>query len=1099
MSDKREIKTRKRIITYLALFIVLFLGYFLIRGSNWQGSNHLHTIMETMATLFALSVGIVSIVLFYNRKNNMFLFLGVGFLSTAFLDCYHTIVTSELFVRVMPSTPYYLIPWSWNASRLFLSVLMCVSWWTSRRELLLGAGGKISARFIYIFVGTMTFISLLIFTLVPLPRAYYPELMFGRPEEFISAIFFFVALIGYLFKGTWKYDTFEHWIILSLIVGFMCQAMFMSFSHSLFDGMFDMAHLLKKVSYLCVLTGLMLGTYRLFVNEGNYASELMAVNELLTKNVAQTRAILDNTVDGIITIDEHGIVESFNRAAERIFGYTAEEVIGNNIKMLQPEPYHSEHDGYLRNYLSTGIKKIIGIGREVKGLRKDRTTFPLDLAVSEVLVNEKRIFTGIIRDITERKQAESQLEERANLLAMSADIGKALTEIKDIPLMLDRCANFIVKHLDAAFARIWILNETEQMLELQASAGMYTHIDGAHGRVPVGKFKIGLIAQERKPHLTNDVQNDPRVGDHEWAKREGMVSFAGYPLLVKDHLIGVMAMFAKTWLPDASINALGSVSTQIALGIEHLQDEADLLIAKERAETATRAKSEFLANMSHELRTPMNSIIGFTGRVIKKAGDLLPERQLNNLHTVERNSYHLLNLINSLLDISKVEAGKMEVFSEEFSLNPLITEVIELTQSLASDKGLETVNDIPDKDIIMYSDKTKLKQILINLIGNAVKFTEKGSITIKCGIVNKEKADSDVFFKAGTDYVSLSITDTGAGMSKDEMQYIFEPFKQIDSATTRKVGGTGLGLTITKKFTELLNGKIEVDSVKEKGTTITVTIPVTMSDVSNVSSDEGFLEPKEYERLKDRQTVLCIDDNPEVIDLLRGYLNDEGYNVISALSGDEGIRKAREFKPFVITLDIMMKNKNGWTVLNELKSDGTTKNIPVIIVTVLENKKKGFKLGASGFIQKPVNPDVLIDSIKNLLSVMAETVLVVDDDPEVRSLIRQVLEDEKVTVKTAENGLKVLEVLKEMTPDLILLDLMMPEMDGFEVIKRLKEKEKWAEIPVLVITAKTLNADERVFLEQRVKTVISKEGISSNAFLKELIDTMRAIGGVTRR
>jgi PAS domain S-box-containing protein len=1091
MNDNTESIVRIRIITYLALFIVLFLGYFLVRDLNWQGSVPLHTVMETIATLFALSVGIVSIVLFYNRKNTLFLFLGVGFLSTALLDFYHTTVTSELFIRAMPSTPSHLIPWSWNASRIFLSIFMFIGWWASRRESRLESRVKISGKFIYITVGTMTIISFSFFILVPLPRAYYPELMFGRPEEFIPAIFFLAALVGYLFKGVWKYDILEHWIILSLIVGFMCQAVFMSSSFSLFDGMFDIAHLLKKVSYLCVLTGLMIGAYRLFVQEGNYALQLTKVNEELAKNIAQTRGILDNTVDGIITIDHQGIVQSFNPASERIFGYTAEEVIGHNINMLQPEPYHSKHDEYLRNYLRTGEKKIIGIGREVMGLRKDGTTFPLDLAVSEVLVSGKRIFTGIIRDITERKHAETQLQERNKLLAMSADIGKTLTEIKDLKLMLNSCANSIVNHLEAAFARIWTLNETEQALELQASAGMYTHIDGAHGRVPVGKFKIGLIAQERQPHLTNDVQNDPRVSDKEWARREGMVSFAGYPLMVKDQLIGVMAMFAKVPLPAATLDALGSVSTQIALGIEHLQDERDLLIAKEKAEVATRAKSEFLANMSHELRTPMNSIIGFTGRVIKKAGNLLPEKQLNNLHIVERNSYHLLELINSLLDISKVEAGRMEVFSEEFNLNPLVTEVIELTQNLVSDKGLEVVTDISDKDITMYTDKMKLKQILINLIGNAVKFTEKGSITIKSKIVDREQADRDSFFRPGIDYVALSITDTGAGMSKDEKKYIFEPFKQIDSTTTRKVGGTGLGLAITKKFTELLYGRIEVDSIKDKGTTITVTIPVEMSDAPR---KEEFIEHKS-KRPNDKQTVLCIDDDPEVIELLEEYLSEEGYNVISALSGYEGIKKARESKPFAITLDILMPHRDGWIVLNKLRSDAATKDIPVVIVTVVENKNLGYRLGANDYLLKPIDPEDLIKAINRVVRRKVDTVMVVDDDAGVRSLISQILDDEKINIVTAENGLEAIKALNEKIPDLILLDLMMPEMDGFEVIRRLKDTEEWAGIPVIVISAKTITQGERVFLEQRVRSVIPKEGIATGSFLKELTDTMKLIGG----
>lgn len=509
-------------------------------------------------------------------------------------------------------------------------------------------------------------------------------------------------------------------------------------------------------------------------------------------------------------------------------------------------------------------------------------------------------------------------------------------------------------------------------------------------------------------------------------------------------------------------------------------------------ERATRLKTEFLANMSHELRTPLNSIIGFSGRVIKKAGDLLPKRQQKNLETVLRNAHHLLGLINELLDISKIEAGKMEVFLEEFRLSALVSEVLELSQTLIGEKELKIVTDLPAKQIVLYSDKIKLKQILINLISNAVKFTEEGSITIQAREVDSP-AGGDAFFRSQMDYVSLSVADTGIGMSPEDLQYVYEAFRQVDGSLTRKVGGTGLGLNITKKFIELLQGKIEVDSVKGKGTTFTIIIPVISSDAVDIRKEEEVFESEEHELPAIGPTVLCIDDDPEVLDLLHGYLSDEGYKVITAAGGEEGLKKALGMQPFAITLDIQMPHMDGWTVLKELKERDATKDIPVIIVTIVDNIGLGYRLGAYEYLQKPILPETLISTIEKILRRKAETVLVVDDEPEVLELVRQFLADEKINVRTAENGLKALDSLKGMIPDLILLDLVMPGMDGLQVINRLRKTEEWAEIPVIIITAKTLDEQERLFLNKRVEAIITKEGMSIDVVLKEIAEAMRRI------
>ena len=510
-------------------------------------------------------------------------------------------------------------------------------------------------------------------------------------------------------------------------------------------------------------------------------------------------------------------------------------------------------------------------------------------------------------------------------------------------------------------------------------------------------------------------------------------------------------------------------------------------------ENATRLKSEFLANMSHELRTPLNSIIGFSGRVIKKAGELLPEKQLKNLNTVLRNAHHLLGLINSLLDISKIEAGRMEAFPEEFSLNPLISEAVEMIRSLITDKGLELITDISDKQMILYTDKTKLKQILINLVSNAIKFTEEGSVTLRVREVEPSLSGMKSPSAQEMNHVIISVRDTGMGIRPEEMKYIFDDFRQVDGSTTREAGGSGLGLSIAKKFTELLNGKIAVESVRGEGSTFIVTIPVRVEDVIERPKEEPVKEPKIPEPSKARLTILCIDDSPEVLDLLHGYFTDEGYNVITALNGDEGLKKAEELKPLAITLDIQMPYKDGWTVLRELKSNKATMDIPVIIVSIMDNINLGYKLGAFGYLQKPIQPEQLLRTTERILRRKAKTILVVDDDPDVRDMLEQVLEEERIQVRTAENGLKALESLKEVIPDLVLLDLMMPEMDGFEVINHMRKEKEWAEIPVIIITAKVLTNKEITFLEKRVQSIILKEGMSTDDILKEIAETVKKL------
>lgn len=393
----------RRKLTYLVSFLVLFLGGLALQDSTWQGSMQLHTLMEAIATVLALNVGILALVRFYSKKDNTFLFVGTGFLATGLLDGYHAIVTSSYFAESFPSSEPSLIPWSWLASRLFLSILLWLSWLFWKREERLGEAGRVSERRVYAVVSALSLMCFALFVFVPLPPAYFPNFIFPRPQEFIPAVFFLLALAGYLRKGKWKNDSFEHWLVLSIIVNFMSQAMFMSSSGQLYDMMFDSAHLLKKLSYICTLTGLMINMHWQFrLSEQSKA--------IIAESEEKFRQIATSAQDAVLMMDNDGRIAYWNAAAERIFGYTREEALGKELhSFLGAARYYESFDKSFQQFRFTGKGAAIGKTLELAALRKDGTEFPIELSVSAVRIGDKWSAIGIMRDITDRKRMEEQL------------------------------------------------------------------------------------------------------------------------------------------------------------------------------------------------------------------------------------------------------------------------------------------------------------------------------------------------------------------------------------------------------------------------------------------------------------------------------------------------------------------------------------------------------------------------------------------------------------------------------------------------------------------------------------------------------------------
>jgi signal transduction histidine kinase/CheY-like chemotaxis protein len=502
--------------------------------------------------------------------------------------------------------------------------------------------------------------------------------------------------------------------------------------------------------------------------------------------------------------------------------------------------------------------------------------------------------------------------------------------------------------------------------------------------------------------------------------------------------------------------------------------EEQLAAARDEAMAATQAKSKFLASMSHELRTPLNAIIGFARLVMRRAKDALPAKQYENLEKVLVSAEHLLSLINTVLDLSKIEAGRIEVSPAEFPLEPLLDLCLTTVEPMVKADRVRLIKDVQGPLSVLYTDQGKLKQILINLLSNAAKFTETGSITLRGRSLGER--------------VEVAVADTGSGIPKAALELIFEEFRQVDGGSDRGHKGTGLGLTISRRLARLLGGDITVESEVGEGSTFTITLPVRLAgapELKPAPSAARAPAPPEVPVRPGENIVLAIDDDRNVLHLLRENLADAGYRVIGAESGEEGLQRARELKPRAITLDILMPDIDGWQVLHTLKTDPVTRDIPVILLSIVDRTDLGFRLGAADYLVKPFDSQALIGAVARVAP-HCRRILVVDDDPNVPELVRQLFEGEHFTIDWAADGAAGLEYLAQVRPDVILLDLVMPRMDGLAFLDALERNAAYKEIPVIMLTAESLSPTDRRMLQERVLGLIEKRGLDREALIQEL-------------
>ncbi|MDH5183430.1 MAG: response regulator [Gammaproteobacteria bacterium] len=601
----------------------------------------------------------------------------------------------------------------------------------------------------------------------------------------------------------------------------------------------------------------------------------------------------------------------------------------------------------------------------------------------------------------------------------------------------------------------------------------------------MGKIQHANVSAREMLKLGFDELPQQKIANYFYTYPTAM-AFSNYELEVKDD----ESVYSITQAPSVygkkesgKLVIIRDISEQKKSEKEINKINRDLAQARDEALESSKLKSQFLANMSHELRTPLNAVIGYSEIIEEEAEELKQGQIASDADKINRAGKHLLSLINDILDLSKIEAGKMDVYIEAFSLAELLQDVVITSQPMLN-KNNNAFEHVDNSIGLIESDQIKVRQILYNLVSNAAKFTKDGTVRLDANVLNKE----------GVVYLELRVSDNGIGMNEEQLGKLYNAFMQADASTTRQYGGTGLGMAITRHFVELLNGTIEVKSELDVGTEFTVSIPIKYEEYSYDLAVEKSADVGGADIHDGSITVLVVDDDEPTRELITRYLVAEGINVIAAKNGAEAYNKAIRYKPDLITLDVMMPGKDGWAVLNQLKSDANLAEIPVVMMSMVDNQGLGYALGAAEYLVKPVIRKSLVDVVKrSLVQSQNKQIMIIEDDADMANLMIALLEDAKYEVWHTDAGQKALEHLEKNRPSMIVLDLIMPGMNGFEFLRILRGRKEFCDIPVIVLSSEELTDDVKQELESVAAELISKSVISPMRLVADIKARLKVI------
>lgn len=790
----------------------------------------------------------------------------------------------------------------------------------------------------------------------------------------------------------------------------------------------------KKLNVTCKHKGGSLFSAELIIFQNNEAHIITGIIRDLSEKIQikekQNRfdAILHNIIDGIIIIDEKGIIESVNTTVEKTFKYQKEELIGQNIKILMPEPYYTEHDKYIKNYIETGSKKMIGIGREVYGRKKNGAIFPIEISISEFFMHNKRMFSGLIKDISERIYNHKKLEDALLLqksILDSANVTVIATNLNGIITIFNAAAEKMLGYA----AREILLQHTPEIF---------------HKKQEIEKRALD-ISQEIQYIIQSDFNalifkaKNNAVDESEWTyiRKDG----SSFPALI-------------------SITALKDLSEQV---IGYLFIGADITQRKQM----DIMKSEFISTVSHELRTPLTSIQGSLGLII--GSQEIPAKTLALLNIANKNAKRLTSLINDILDIEKIEAGKMDFYFEVILVKEFIDYIIQVNTGYASQYHVELkqYNFAPEAKIQV--DRGRLEQVLSNLISNACKYS---NLAHEVSLIVEREGDN----------IKISVKDYGEGIADAFQTRIFQKFAQGDGSDSRVKGGTGLGLSISKAIIEQMYGSIDFESIYGQGSTFFFYLP---EYIENIEINGKIINDNAI-NLKKKYILICEDDN-SIANLLKIFLEKEGFITEISHTAQQAYTLLTQHpdKYQAMTLDLVLPDQDGITFLNTLRKNEKFKDFPVIIVSVkTQNNKKdlqGDAFQVIDWISKPIDTERLLSVLQKILINYDQKahLLHIEDDNDIYQIIKTVLEDKVETIQ-AKNLEIARKYLKQHCCDLILLDIQLPDGSGFDFLLELNMLAP--NVPVIIFSAQQIPKE----IAQKVNATMIKAK-TSNEILEQTI------------